>query len=257
MNEENLITYYNKFNEDKRLERRHGQVEFITTMKYIKKYLKKDSKIIDIGAGTGKYSLELASLGYQVDAVELVKHNLKVIEKKSKKVNTFLGNAKDLSKFNDNTYDLTLLFGPMYHLISYKDKLKALNEAKRITKKDGIIMIVYCMNDFALIKHGFIDKHILSCIKNKEIDKKYKIISNEKDLYSFVDIKDINKLNKDSNLKRIKIISQDGLTEYMRKEINNLSQEEFNEYLKYHLKNCERKELLGYSRHLIDIVKKV
>lgn len=86
MNEENLIKYYNKFNEDKRLYTRHGLVEFLTSMKYIKKYLtgKDNAKIIDIGAGCGRYSIELSDLGYEVHAVELVKHNLRVIEKKIK-----------------------------------------------------------------------------------------------------------------------------------------------------------------------------
>ena len=81
MNEENLIKYYNKFNEDKRLNTRHGQVEFITSMKYIKEYLKEfnNPKILDVGAGTGKYSINLANDGYDVTALELVKHNLKVI----------------------------------------------------------------------------------------------------------------------------------------------------------------------------------
>ena len=78
MNEENLIKYYNKFNEDKRLNSRHGQVEFITSMKYIHKYLKtkKNPKIIDVGAGTGKYSITLHNEGYDVTAVELVKQNV-------------------------------------------------------------------------------------------------------------------------------------------------------------------------------------
>ena len=78
----------------------------------------------------------------------------KQIEQKSNKIKTILGNAKDLSMIEDNTYDLTLLFGPMYHLITEEEKLQALKEAKRITKKDGIIMIAYCMNDYAIITHG-------------------------------------------------------------------------------------------------------
>ena len=90
MNEENLINYYNKFNEDKRLNTRHGQVEYITTLKYIHDYLKENDKIIEIGAGTGKYSCSLANEGYDVSAVELVKQNLKVIEK---------NNSKDRKKF--------------------------------------------------------------------------------------------------------------------------------------------------------------
>ncbi|MEG0266446.1 MAG: SAM-dependent methyltransferase, partial [Bacilli bacterium] len=68
MNEEELIKYYNKFNEDKRLNTKHGQLEFITAMKYIEEVIKniKTPKILDIGAGTGKYSLSLANMGYDV-----------------------------------------------------------------------------------------------------------------------------------------------------------------------------------------------
>ena len=171
MNEENLIKYYNKFNEDKRLTRRRGEIEFITSMKYIHEYLKKGNKIIDIGAGTGRYSVPLSEEGYDVTSVELVKHNIKQIEEKSKNIKTILGNAKDLSIIEDNTFDLTLLFGPMYHLITKEEKIKALNEAKRITKKDGIIMIAYCMNDYAIITHGFIDNNIKESLKTKEINE--------------------------------------------------------------------------------------
>ena len=59
MNEENLITYYNKFNEDKRLTHRHGIIEFNTTIKYIDKILKNmnNPKIMGVGAGGGVYSI--------------------------------------------------------------------------------------------------------------------------------------------------------------------------------------------------------
>ena len=153
MNEKELIKYYNKFNEDKRLKTKHGYIEYLTTMKYLKDYLKPNSKILDIGAGTGAYSIPLFEEGYEIDAVELVKHNLRVIEKNSKKVKTCLGNAINLSMFKDNSFDLVLLFGPMYHLISEKDKLKALNEAKRVSKMNGIIMVAYIMNEYAIITH--------------------------------------------------------------------------------------------------------
>ena len=212
MNEENLINYYNKFNEDKRLTRRRGEVEFITSLKYIKEYLKKGDKIIDIGAGTGRYSLELERLGYDVTAVELVKHNIKQIEQKSKTIKTILGNAKNLSMIKDNTYNLTLLFGPMYHLISKEEKIKAINEAKRITKKNGIIMIAYCMNDYAIITHGFIDNNIKESLKTKEINNEFHVTPKPTDLYSRLTLEEINELNKLTNLKRIKIITPDGPT---------------------------------------------
>lgn len=257
MNEENLIKYYNKFNEDKRLERRHGIVEFKTTLYYINKYLKlfNSPKIIDIGAGTGKYSIELANQRYDVTAVELVKHNLRYIEKHDN-IKTYQGNALDLSRFGDNTFDLTLLFGPMYHLITKKEQIKALNEAKRITKDNGIIMVVYCMNDYAIIKHGFMDQNIKESINNNLVDDNYHITPNPKDLYNYVRLEDIDLLNQETNLKRIEIIAQDGPTDYIRSFINKLDDKEFKIYLDYHLKTCSRKDLLGASAHLLDILKK-
>ena len=128
MNEENLKIYYNKFNEEKRLDTKHGQIEYLTAMKYINDYIKKNDKVIDIGAGTGRYSKTLKNEGYDVFAVELCKSNLREIEKKN--IRCIQGNATNLKKINDNTYDITILFGPMYHLITMNEKIKALEEAK-------------------------------------------------------------------------------------------------------------------------------
>ena len=73
-----IIDYYNNYDEDSRLSPRHGTVEFLTTMRYIEKYIKPGSRVLEIGAGTGRYSHALARLGYTVDAVELVPHNIEV-----------------------------------------------------------------------------------------------------------------------------------------------------------------------------------
>ena len=114
-----METYYNKFNEDKRLTHRHGIIEFNTTIKYIDKILKNmnNPKIIDVGAGCGKYSIYLSDKGYDVTAIELVKHNLMTLKSKNKNVKAYQGNALNLSKFKDNSFDMVLLFGPLYHLI--------------------------------------------------------------------------------------------------------------------------------------------
>ena len=102
-----LEKYYNKFNEDKRLLSRHGQVEFITSMKYIHECLETmdHPKILDIGAGTGRYSVALAEEGYDVTAVELVKYNLGILKKKQSTVKAYQGNALNLKRFSDNSFD--------------------------------------------------------------------------------------------------------------------------------------------------------
>ena len=258
MNEELLKTYYNKFNEEKRLDSRHGIVEYNTSMKYILDYLKNydNPKIIDIGAGTGKYSLSLNELGYDVTAVELVKHNLKFITMKNPNIKAFLGNALDLSKFSDNSFDLIIIFGPMYHLHSKEEKIKALSEAKRILKDNGVMFICYYMNEYAIIKHGFIDGFINEAINNKEIDETFKVQTTDNDLYSYTRIEEINELNKIVGLNRIDIFTQDLLTDYFRKEINKMDDETFSLYLDYVYKVSNRKDIIGIGSHIVDIVKK-
>ena len=137
----NLEKYYNKFHEEHRLTTRHGTVEFLTTMHYIEEVagvpeaLEGQLKIADIGAGTGRYSVELCHRGYDVTAVELVPHNLEILRSKHENIKTWQGDARDLHFLEDGTFDITLLFGPLYHLHGDNEKLKALAEARRITKK--------------------------------------------------------------------------------------------------------------------------
>lgn len=57
----------------------------------------------------------------------------------------------------------------MYHLFSYEDKLKALSEAKRVTKTGGVILVAYVMNDYSVLVHGFRDGHIKEALKSGKL----------------------------------------------------------------------------------------
>lgn len=123
-----LKAYYEAYDEDNRLRSKHGMIEYLTTMRYIEKYLKPEMRIIEIGAGTGRYSHTLANMGNHVDPVELVEHNIKIFKShitENEPVTVRQANALDLSEFSDNTYDITLLLGPMYHLYEKEDQQKS------------------------------------------------------------------------------------------------------------------------------------
>ena len=257
-----LEAYYNKFNEEKRLNSRHGQVEFCVSMKYIHDCLsmlgveKENIKILDVGAGTGRYSIPLAEEGYDVTAVELVKHNLGRLKQKSSLVKAYQGNALKLSRFEDGTFDLTLVFGPMYHLKSKEEKIRALKEAKRVTGEGGYVLVAYIMNEYSIITYAFKEGHILEAIKEGMIDESFHCTEKGNPLYSMVRLEDIDELNDLAGLYREKIISADGAANYIRQSLNALSEEEFKYFIQYQMAVCERADLMGAAGHTVDILRK-
>ncbi len=250
-----LEEYYNKFNEDKRLNSRHGNVEYVVSMKYIHDFLKPGDKVLDLGAGTGRYSIALFNEGYDVTAVELVQHNLGRIKQKCPDMKAYKGNALRLRRFEDNTFDVTIMFGPMYHLLGHEQKLKALLEARRVTKEGGVVLVAYIMNEYAMIVHGFRDKNIIDAIGTERVDEVFCHHAKEGDLYDYVRLEEIDRLNDEAGLKRIKILSPDGPANYMRRELNQLSEEEYEQFVRYQLAVCERQDLIGAGGHTVDIVR--
>ncbi len=263
-----LEEYYNKFNEDKRLKSRHGQVEYNTTMAYIKAYLNpmENPKIADIGAATGAYTVSLALDGYEVTAIEPVKYNLGILKKNYEAakaenpgiaaIEAMQGNALNLKKLKSESFDLTLLFGPLYHLHSREDKLKALSEAKRITKPGGIIMVAYVLCDYSLIAYAIKEGVFLNEYKAGNITPGFSIKENSEELYDYVRIADIDSLNAASGLAREKIISPDGPTDYIRQQVKEMDDESFSLYMQYVLSRAEDETTVGAGSHVVDILRK-
>lgn len=259
---QHLIDFYNNYDEDSRLEPKHGMVEFLTTMRYIEKYLKPGSRILEIGAGTGRYSHALARQGYAVSAIELIEHNIEVFRKNTladENISIIQGNALDLSAFPDNQFDITLLLGPLYHLYNSEDKQQAIREAIRVTKPGGIIFAAYVISDGCLLDEGFNRSNInvAEYVKNGLLDPEtFAAKSEPKDIFELVRKEDIDDLMSSLPVTRLHYVATDGLALFMREAIDAMDSEAFQLYLKYHFATCERGDLLGVTSHAVDIFKK-
>ena len=257
-----LEEYYSQYDEEGRLLSRHGQVEYLTTMRYIEECLENiaDPSILEVGAGTGRYSVTLAKQGRHVTAVELIEHNLKILRSKldgTEPITALRGNALDLSLFPDNSFDLSMLLGPMYHLYTKEDKLRALSEAVRVTKPNGHILVAHCMNEPTVIQYVFGLNHLSEVMDLNMLTSDWHCISEPKDLFELVRTEEIAELDAAVPVERIKLVAADGATNYMREYIDAMDDAIFAKWMDYHFTICERQDLIGASHHTLDMLRKV
>lgn len=262
-NLDNIVdTFYkNGYVEDERLTKdKVHKIEFITTIKYIDKYLKEGDRILEVGAGTGIYSLYYANKGYQVDSLELVQANIDVMKTKIKdnmNINVIQGNALDLSMYSDNTFDVTLVLGPLYHLFKKEEDEQAIKEAIRVTKPNGKILIAFILFDLSMLIWGFQDKNIYDNFgDNKQVSLEYRPNNKEELVFNVRYFDDVKSLINKFNVKQLGYIATDGIGRVMKDTINNMTDEEYKIYVNYHLSICEREDLIGYSGHILSIVEK-
>jgi ubiquinone/menaquinone biosynthesis C-methylase UbiE len=255
-----LTDFYSNYDEDSRLRSRHGMVEFLTTMRYIEKYLKPGMRILEIGAGTGRYSHASAQMGYAVDAVELVEHNIEIFRRNTRsdeQITVQQGDARDLSLFSDNTYDVTLLLGPMYHLFTTDDQKKALSEAIRVTKPGGTVYVAYCGNDATMVQfcfgRGMLREERYQKLVNMQT---FKAASDPAELFMLYRREEIDALIGEFSVERLHFVGTDMATNYMRDCIDTMEDDLYQLYLKYHFSICERPDLVGASHHFLDVLRK-
>ena len=257
-----LNEFYSHYDEDGRLSKKHGSVEFLTTMRYIGKYIKPGDRVLEVGAGTGRYSHALARQGYTVDAVELIGHNIDVFQNNTQpgeNISITQGNALDLSAFSDNTYDITLLLGPLYHLYTKEDKRQALRETIRVTRPGGVIFAAYVISDGCLLDEGFLrgNINVAEYVKTGLLDgETFAAKSEPKDLFELVRKEDVDELMRDFPTTRLHYVASDGCALLLRDAIDAMDDDAFALYLNYHFATCERADLLGVTSHALDVFRK-
>ncbi|MBR4906274.1 MAG: class I SAM-dependent methyltransferase [Clostridia bacterium] len=254
-----VSSHYAGCDEDGRLDRsRHGQMEFFTTMHYIHRFLTPGAKVLEIGAGTGRYSIALAKEGMDVTAVELVEHNLEILRENAKGIanlRAYQGDATDLGRFPDDAFGLTLVLGPMYHLYEPEDVHRAIGEAIRVTRPGGVLFFAFLSAYAILYNNYFQGNWTFGQQENFTSDGRVRHFKEQ--LFTGYDVTEFEQLFKDKPVDYITTVGTNGILESIeeRKDFE-LSDADFEAFANWYLKFAEKRELLGTTCHLLYICRK-
>jgi len=144
-----IASYYNSdpAREHTRLERH--QLEYELTWRYLDRFLPPRGTILEVGAATGRYTLELARRGYRVTAVDLSAELLETCRQNIRRagleeqVNLVVADARDLGQVRESDFDAALIMGPLYHLIRADDRSVALEQVYERLKPGGIVVSAF------------------------------------------------------------------------------------------------------------------
>lgn len=262
---EELIAQYTGADEDSRLTRQYiAQIEFDTTMYLLKPYLQEGSKVCELGAATGRYSLTFAKLGCDVTAVELVPDQVSILKEKAniRKVSLriFEGNACHVPFIESSSHDVCVILGPLYHLKTPAEREQVINEANRILKPGGILAVAYISQYFVAGLFAQQCPQLITPEVLEELRQHGTVSANDADNFFkvgyFATPVEIEKLIIESRFSLLEHAATDGFGRYIANGVNNFSPAQYQTWLNHHLATCRESCLLGSSNHGLVLARK-
>ena len=257
--EEIVSGFYDRSDEDGRLQKtRHGQLEYCTTMAYIHRFANARSKVLEVGAGTGRYSIALAREGMDVTAVELVEGNLAILREKSRgieNIRSYRADATDLGRFAEGSFDVTLVLGPIYHLYQPEEVNRAIDEAIRVTKPGGAILFAF-LSVYAIMYANYLTGN-WAAGQEENFTGDYRVRHFKEQLFSGYDVVEFERLFEGKPVEWIATAGTDGLLEPIEERPDfSIPDGDFDAFAAWYLAFAEKRELLGCTNHLLYICRK-
>ncbi|MEK6926862.1 MAG: class I SAM-dependent methyltransferase [Nanoarchaeota archaeon] len=248
------------------------QLEFDTTMRFLKKYLPNGGLILDAGGGPGRYSIELAKLGYSVVLLDLVPANLELAKEKIReakvqnKIEEIIeGSIADLSRFESATFDAVLcLGGPLSHVNPESKRKKALNELVRVAKKKAPIFVS------VMGKYGSIMSSPSRSVNEIRMDKHFKEWAFDGDDYMwgsasmgehgyshYFELDELKGILP-KNCSFVENVGLEGLSSANQIAINELAKDRkaWKNWMKLHYAVCTKPSIVDTSMHFMVIARK-
>lgn len=249
-----------------RLERH--RTEFAVTLRALKDYLPPaPAQILDVGGGPGRYSIALAQLGHHVTLFDLSKSCLELARQKAQEAGAKImsfehGDARDLSRFANEGFDAVLLMGPLYHLLTEEDRRKALREARRVLKADGLLFATF-ITKYAVLRWAakeepyWIIQHPdrLEALLGSGALPKRPDASGFTSAY-FAHPSEIKPLMESEGFETLDLVACEGVVSMIEEKVNELTGEAFEAWVELNYKLGRDPCLHGAAEHILYVGRK-
>jgi ubiquinone/menaquinone biosynthesis C-methylase UbiE len=248
----------------------YHRLEYDTTMHFLKKHLPKRGLVLDAGGGPGRYTIELAKMGYGVVLLDLTPELLEIAVKRVKKAGVghrvcevAQGSIGDLSRFKSNSFDAVVcLGGALSHIVDNGKREKAIDELIRVAKRRAPIFVS------VIGRIGLLVSELTLFPQEIAIDKLFKRCRDTGDYFGGYGFAPCyfylpEELRQSIGRRKVKILGMaglEGLSTGHRKETNRLfakHPESWKRWWETHLMTCTHPAAIGISEHFLLIATKL
>jgi ubiquinone/menaquinone biosynthesis C-methylase UbiE len=245
----------------------YHRLEFVTTMHFLLKYLPEQGLILDAGGGPGRYTIELAQLGYEMVLFDLTPANLAFAQAKIKRAKVqrqvreiVQGSLVDLSHFPDNYFDAVLcLGGPLSHVLSLQERKQATSELVRVAKPGAPLFasvigrLATLVSELTLFPHEIELPLFLRLRDSGDYDG----TSGFTACHFFLP-EDLEALFQGLPVEKLEIAGLEGLSSNHRRLLNKLARHpaRWKIWLETHFQTCTHPAVVGMSPHILFIGRK-
>ena len=256
-----VTDYYGQYDEEQRLIKDSAHaLEYETTDYYLGQLLKPGMRVLEAGAGTGRYSFALAQRGFAVTAVDIVPAHIQAMNEKAAAtglaVDIRLGDARELPKLVQGAFDAVLCLGPLYHLREAAEREAALRACLAVLKPGGLLFAAYINRQavHALTFRGSEEPEAERAVLNDALEKGYSDSPGHSSFY-FSTPQETEQLMQSLPLHKLYHIGTDGIA-YLMAEMLTDQPGMYRYWAEHHKRTCANETLLGYSLHGLYIARK-
>ncbi|PZD97163.1 class I SAM-dependent methyltransferase [Paenibacillus sambharensis] len=261
---ENVSNYYESIDEASRFSRNSRRIEFLTTNHVLETVIPEGAYILDVGAGAGIYSFYYAERKHKVVAIDITPKHIDIIREQAEQtgiaLDAYVDNAIDLSRFESESFDFVMCFGPLYHITNEEERYACIKECLRVLKPGGHLAVAY-INKFSIIPmlatrdQQFIRNSLIDKVINEGIIREGDEDCFWTDAY-FTSPDEIEAFMYQFEIKPVAHAGTDGISHTIHECIDRLDEEQFDSWLDYHFKTCRERSILGMSSHGLYVIQK-